>query len=81
MARAASSSVSRFFVFLLSLLKHTSSSLLLLSSFLIPPFPRAVGSCGARVVFDKKTEIGSGGFSHVFRGTLKDGQPCAVKVR
>lgn len=40
-----------------------------------------MGSCGARVVFDKKTEIGSGGFSHVFRGTLKDGQACAVKVR
>lgn len=39
-----------------------------------------MGECGARVIFDKKTEIGSGGFSHVFKGVLKEGTPCAIKV-
>ena len=39
-----------------------------------------MGECGARVVFDKKTEVGSGGFSHVFKGVLKAGTPCAIKV-
>ena len=37
-----------------------------------------IGS-GTRVVFDKSNEVGSGGFSHVFRGHLKSGEPCAVK--
>ena len=38
-----------------------------------------IGAAGTRVLFDKANEVGSGGFSHVFRGSLKGGEPCAVK--